>query len=70
MLINDDNLTYIKTLKKNTIDFIYFDPPFAITEAEYDINLDWSNLNEIVLKMLDNPNKLSYIIDNNRKVYD
>ena len=44
MLINDDNLTYIKTLKKNTIDFIYFDPPFAITEAEYDINLDWSNL--------------------------
>ena len=44
--------------------------PYIENETYIPVNLDWSNLNEIVLKMLDNPNKLSYIIDNNRKVYD
>ena len=28
------------------------------------------SLESEVIKMLDNPDKLSYIIDNNRKVYD
>ena len=29
-----NNLEYIKTLETNSIDLIYFDPPFGITEAE------------------------------------
>lgn len=44
MFICNDNLTYIKTLSNNSIDLIYFDPPFGITEADYDKQLDWSNL--------------------------
>jgi DNA modification methylase len=44
MLVNQDNLTYIKTLNKDSIDFIYFDPPFGITEAHYDIKLKWNEL--------------------------
>ncbi len=43
-LVCDDNLNYIKTLEDNSIDLIYFDPPFAITEAKYDTRLDWDNL--------------------------
>tara|TARA_R110000764_G_scaffold3654_2_gene15143 strand:- start:153 stop:866 length:714 start_codon:yes stop_codon:yes gene_type:complete len=42
--ICSDNLEYIKTLTTNSVDLIYFDPPFAITEAEYDKELDWTNL--------------------------
>jgi len=44
MFICSDNLSYIKTLDSNSIDLIYFDPPFAITEADYDKKLDWDNL--------------------------
>jgi site-specific DNA-methyltransferase (adenine-specific) len=44
MLVNEDNLIYIKTLETDSIDFIYFDPPFAITEASYDTSLKWSEL--------------------------
>ncbi len=44
MFICNDNLTYIKTLETNSIDLIYFDPPFNITEADYDTKLDWENL--------------------------
>jgi len=44
MFICSDNLSYIKTLESNSIDLIYFDPPFAITEADYDKELDWTNL--------------------------
>lgn len=44
MFICSDNLTYIKTLDPNSIDLIYFDPPFNITEANYDNKLDWDNL--------------------------
>tara|TARA_R110000868_G_C10647346_1_gene744647 strand:- start:34 stop:723 length:690 start_codon:yes stop_codon:yes gene_type:complete len=39
-----DNLEYIKTLRPKSVNLIYFDPPFAITEAEYDKKLDWDNL--------------------------
>ena len=42
--ICSDNLEYIKTLDNSSVDLIYFDPPFAITEAEYDKKLDWANL--------------------------
>lgn len=44
MLVNQDNLSYIKTLNDNSVDFIYFDPPFAITEADYDTRLNWKEL--------------------------
>ena len=44
--------------------------PYIENETYIPVNLDWSNLNETIIKMLDNPDKLSYIIDNNRKVYD
>ena len=44
MFICSDNLIYIKTLDSNSIDLIYFDPPFNITEANYDNKLDWDNL--------------------------
>tara|TARA_R110000787_G_scaffold276724_1_gene385695 strand:+ start:140 stop:826 length:687 start_codon:yes stop_codon:yes gene_type:complete len=44
MFICKDNLEYIKTLDEDTIDLIYFDPPFAITEADYDKNLNWKEL--------------------------
>ena len=44
MFICDNNINYIKTLESNSVEFIYFDPPFSITEAKYDISLDWVNL--------------------------
>jgi len=44
MFICQDNLEYIKTLDKDTIDLIYFDPPFAVTEADYDKKLNWLEL--------------------------
>ena len=44
MFICQDNLEYIKTLDKDTIDLIYFDPPFAVTEADYDKKLNWQEL--------------------------
>jgi len=37
-------LTIIKTLPSKSQNLIYFDPPFGITEAEYDKKLDWENL--------------------------
>ena len=44
--------------------------PYIANETYIPVDLDWKNLNEIVMKMLDNSDKLSYIIDNSRKVYD
>ena len=44
MFLCDDNLNYIKTLESNSVEFIYFDPPFGITEAKYDTGLDWAKL--------------------------
>ena len=34
----------IKTLETDSIDFIYTDPPFGTTKAEWDKGLDWENL--------------------------
>ena len=44
MFVCEDNLIYIKTLENNSVELIYFDPPFGITEADYDKSLDWENL--------------------------
>ena len=43
-LVVSDNLEYIKKLENNSINFIYFDPPFSITEASYDKSLNWKEL--------------------------
>lgn len=42
--IKGDIHDVIKTLDTNSIDFIYTDPPFAITHASWDKGLDWKNL--------------------------
>ena len=53
------------------MDIVNTEPnPYIANETYISVDLDWKNLNETVIKMLDNPNKLSYIIDNSRKVYD
>ncbi len=39
-----DCLELIKTLENNSIDFCYFNPPFGITECEYDKPLNWPEL--------------------------
>ena len=44
--------------------------PYIKDETYISVDLDWINLNEIVVKMLDKSDKLLYIIDNSRKVYD
>ena len=42
--IQGDIHEVIKTLEDNSIDFIYTDPPFAITKARWDTPLQWSEL--------------------------
>jgi len=39
-----DNKEEIKKIPSKSIDFIYFDPPFGITENVYDNKLDWDIL--------------------------
>ena len=56
---------------KPNMDIVNTNPnPYIANETYIPVDLDWADLNEIVIKMLDNPNKLSYIINNSRKVYD
>ena len=56
---------------KPNMDIVTTNPnPYIANETYIPVDLDWADLNEIVIKMLDNPNKLSYIVDNSRKVYD
>ena len=42
--IEGDIHEVIKTLDDDTIDFIYTDPPFGTTKAEWDKGLDWETL--------------------------
>ena len=42
--ITGDCLDVIREIKKDSIDFIYFNPPYGITPCEYDKKLDWENL--------------------------
>ena len=42
--IQGDIHNVIKQLEDNSIDFIYTDPPFAITEAKWDTPLKWEEL--------------------------
>ncbi len=42
--IEGDIHEVIKTLEKDSIDFIYTDPPFGTTQAKWDKGLNWSEL--------------------------
>tara|TARA_R110000822_G_scaffold309014_1_gene437748 strand:+ start:554 stop:1261 length:708 start_codon:yes stop_codon:yes gene_type:complete len=42
--IEGDIHEVIKTLEDDSIDFIYTDPPFGTTQAEWDMGLSWSSL--------------------------
>ena len=42
--IQGDIQDVIKTLEDNSIDFIYTDPPFSITNASWDKPLQWDKL--------------------------
>tara|TARA_R110002167_G_C12396907_1_gene626498 strand:- start:16 stop:669 length:654 start_codon:yes stop_codon:yes gene_type:complete len=44
MYIIGDIHNVIKDLESNSIDFIYTNPPFGITEKKWDKPLDWENL--------------------------
>ena len=43
-IFNGDCLDVIKKLEDNTIDFIYFNPPFGTTCCDYDKPLNWKEL--------------------------
>ena len=56
---------------KPTMDIVSTTPnPYIPDETYIPVDLDWEDLNEIVLKMLDKSDKLQYIVENSRKVYD
>ena len=42
--ITGDIHDVIKDIEDNSIDFLYTNPPFGITEAKWDKPLDWDNL--------------------------
>lgn len=44
MILIQDNLEYCKTCKENSIDLIYFNPPFGTTEQQWDKPLQWIEL--------------------------
>lgn len=44
MIIIQDNLEYCKNCEDNTIDLIYFNPPFGTTEQIWDKPLQWEEL--------------------------
>ncbi len=44
MFIEGDIHEVIKTIENNSIDFIYTDPPFAITKSKWDKPLNWKEL--------------------------
>lgn len=44
MIIIQDNLEYCKTVEDNTIDLIYFNPPFGTIEQDWDKPLKWEEL--------------------------
>jgi len=52
--IRGDCLTQIKKLKSNSIDFIYFNPPFGTTKQWWDEKLDWEQLFTEMFRVLTN----------------
>jgi len=43
-IVIEDCNTFIKSLDSNSIDLIYFNPPFGTTEQEWDKKIDWETL--------------------------
>ena len=43
-IVIQDNLEYIKNVPSDSVDLIYFNPPYGTTENEWDTSLDWENL--------------------------
>jgi DNA modification methylase len=43
-IIQGDNLEVIKKIETGIVDLLYSNPPFGITNAEWDIKLDWDAL--------------------------
>jgi site-specific DNA-methyltransferase (adenine-specific) len=52
MYIQGDIHNVIKTLETNSIDLIYTNPPFGITECKWDTPLDWDNLWDDIWRVL------------------
>jgi len=56
---------------KPTMDIVNTTPnPYISDETYISVDLDWKELNDTVLKMLDNSDKLEYIVNNSRQIYD
>ena len=56
---------------KPTMDIVNTNPnPYISNETYIPVDLDWTELNDMVLEMINKPDKLQYIVENSRKVYD
>ena len=56
---------------KPTMDIVNTNPnPYIPNETYIPVDLEWKDLNETVLEMLDKPDKLESIVENSRTVYD
>ena len=55
---------------KPSMELVDTSPNCYVEDETYiPVNLDWSNLNEVVKKTLDNPKKIQYIIESSRQKY-
>ena len=55
---------------KPSMELVDTSPNCYVEDETYiPVNLDWSNLNEVVKKTLDNPQKIQYIIESSRQKY-
>ena len=56
---------------KPTMDRVQTNPnPYLPNETYIPVDLDWKELNDIVLDMISKPDKIESIVENSRKVYD
>jgi hypothetical protein len=56
---------------KPTMDIVNTNPnPYIPNETYIPVDLDWKELNDTVLETINKPDKIQYIVENSRKVYD
>ena len=56
---------------KPTMDIVNTNPnPYKSNETYITVDLDWKELNDTVLETINKPDKIQYIVENSRKVYD
>ena len=56
---------------KPTMDIVNTNPnPYISNETYIPVDLDWKELNDTVLETINKPDKIQYIVENSRKVYD